>query len=278
MKSQNNARKFCAIIMLVSPLLFDASLWPQDAKADSVTPRHAYEFVDSTGISTHFAYGTSKYRTQYPTVKSFLEDLGIGHIRDWIGNDGALATLKNLNQTLGVKLTGNLDQRTGKGSSARLAPDQIAGKLRDLKTKVGANAVQAIEGPNEYNVMDRDYGYRNWPPELQAYQTKLYQLVDADPDLHNKTVIAPSIGGPMVWLYYNRLVGTFAADRANAHIYPNRFPFAEKIAEIFPYVKSAAPGRKIVVTETGYHSAVNSDDSTSPKRCALSIWHVRWCL
>ena len=258
MKLLKKARDACAILTLVPCLLLGGSLWPHEAKAEGIEPRPAFKFLNATGMSTHFAFGRSKYRTEYARAKSFLQELGVRHIRDGIGNDSTLATFKNLWQTLGIKLTGNLDQRTGGGPSWRLAPDQITGKLRDLKMKVGAEAVQAIEGPNEYNLMERDYNYMNWPSELQEYQTKLAQLVNSDPDLRGKEVIAPSLGGPDVWLYYSRLRGNFVADTANAHIYPNRLPFAEKTSEIFPLVKSSAPGRKITVTETGYHAAFNA--------------------
>jgi hypothetical protein len=254
----SRTRRLYALIILVPSLLTSILLSAHQAKADAVTPHQAYEFTNSTGVNTHFAFGTSKYRTQYQKAKSFLEELGVRHIRDGIGNNSTLATFKNLWQTLGIRLTGTLDQRTGGGPSLRLAPEQIAGKLRDLKMKLGAEAVQAIEGPNEYNRMERDYNYMNWPGELQEYQTRLVQLVNADPDLRGKEVIAPSIGGPDVWLYYSRLRGNFVADKANAHIYPNRLPFAEKTSEIFPLVKASAPGREITVTETGYHAAHNA--------------------
>ena len=180
------------------------------------------------------------------------------HIRDQAGNKDALTTLKNVWQTLGVKVTAVLDQRTGSHANEHLAPDQIAGKIRDIKTYLGADAVEAIEGPNEPNIIERDYGKTWWISETQAYQTKLFQAVHADPALKSKEVIAPALGGPDLAAFYSRLRGVpFASDQGSAHIYPNWAPFLPKFEEVAPFAKSVAPRRKIAITETGWHTAFN---------------------
>ena len=252
--------KSSAISVLVPALLFGLAFWQHDAKAESVTPKKAYNFISSTGVATHFSFGDSKYRTRYSTVRSYLGDLGVLYIRDQIGNKDALTTFKNLWQTLGIKLTGVLDQRTGSGANQHLAPDQIQGKINDIKTYLGADAVEAIEGPNEPNLVERDFGQTWWVSETQAYQTKLYQSIKADPLLNGKKVIAPALGGPDPIFYYDRLNGVpFATDLGSAHVYPNWLPFVPKFEALAPAVKSVAPaGHKIVITETGWHSAVNA--------------------
>lgn len=278
MNAQLGKCKARAVSVLVPTLLFCLACWHNDAKSDVVTPKNAYNFISSTGVATHFSFGRSKYRTQYSTVRSYLGDLGVLHIRDGLGNKDALTTFKNLWQTVGVKLTGVLDQRTGSGGNQHLVPDQIQGKINEIKTYLGADAIEAIEGPNEYNILERDLGHKRWAPELQIYQSKLFQLINADPQLHLKTVLAPSIAGPSFWLYYDRLIGAFAADRGNGHIYPNWLSLDQKLKEVLPDVKAAVPGKRSSLPRPATIRPSIAARSTSPNQCAPSIWHVLWRL
>ena len=199
--------------------------------------------------------------TQFPTVRALLGEIGVGHVRDVAGNSAQLGRIKNIWQTLGVKLTALVDERTGKISAGqRLAPNAIGGAIAGLKTYLGTQAIEAFEGPNEFNRLERDYNYMGWPADLRAYQSTLYSLVNSDPTISNKMVIAPSIGGPKQDLFYSRLDKLdFAADQGSEHIYPNLVGFEQKANEILGLAKDVvAPGKKINLTETGYHSAINS--------------------
>ena len=206
----------------------------------------AWNFVNSTGVVTHFNEGQSKYVTKFTTVRALLADIGVGHIRDVAGNAAQLGRIKNLWSTLGIKLTALVDERTTTISpSQRLAPDAIAGVLAGLKTNLGVEAVEGLEGPNEYNRLERDYGYMGWPAELRAYQSRLYSLVNADPSLSSKMVIAPSIGGPKQDVFYSRLNSIpFEADQGSEHIYPNLVGFEQKANEVLYLAKAVAPGKR----------------------------------
>ena len=47
-------------------------------------------------------------------------------------------------------------------------------------------------------------------------------------------------------------------DRGSAHIYPNWLPLAQKVRDVLPTTKSAVPGQRVWITETGWHTAFNS--------------------
>jgi hypothetical protein len=229
------------------------------AFAERVQARPAFRFVDSVGVVTHFSWGFSPYGTQYARAKGALAELGIRHIRDQAGNAQALGLFRDLNRSLGVRMVLGVDMRRGGGAGERLEARDIPGKLAELREHLGRQALTAIEGPNEYNILERDYGYRGWPEELRAYQAELYRQVRNDRELDSTPVLAPPLGGPNI-PYYHDVLGNISriADEGSAHIYPNWMSMAQKVEEIFPAVKIAHPRERIWITEGGWHDAVNS--------------------
>ncbi|MBK8176307.1 MAG: hypothetical protein IPK66_13895 [Rhodospirillales bacterium] len=244
---------------------------PTDAYAAAVAAKPAKQFVNSIGVASHFAWGNSVYRTQYGKVKAALDELGIHHIRDDVGNTAAMQTFKDLYQTLGVKLTGVVDTRTGSGRNSRLDPSGIQPELDRIKSMLGTQAVVALEGPNEYNILERDYGIKDWPTALRSFQGNLYSRVRSDPKLNNIPVIGPTMAGPNIDYYYS-MIGNYSsiADIGGIHIYPNYLGFEEKADWALPAAAPSIPGTRFVVTETGYHTASNSgaqyvDEATAIK-------------
>jgi hypothetical protein len=248
-----------AIPAFVCGILGGNLLHPVVAHAAPVRARPAHDFVNSMGVATHFAWAPSPYRRQYAQTKAALGELGIRHIREQVGNASAAATFRDLFNSYGVKLCAVVDGRRGTGPNARLDHSQIQPLLDRAKNLIGVRALKGIEGPNEYNILERAYGYRNWPAELRAYQAELNRRVKADPALRHLPVIAPSLADPMRPGYAAALGNLSASiDRGNAHVYPNWLPWDQKMKDVMPFARMLARTEAMWVTETGWHSAINS--------------------
>ncbi|QLH39293.1 MAG: hypothetical protein HWD60_10520 [Defluviicoccus sp.] len=226
----------------------------------------AFQLVNAVGVSTHFTWGPSPYRTKFTQAKAALAELGVRHIRDAVGNTSANAVFRNLGSSLGVKLCAVVDARTGSGAKTRLSNGGIPAVLNRAKTQIGRGMLSAIEGPNEYNQMQRDYGYAGWAQELRSYQAELRRRVKADPTLKSLPVVAPSLADPMQASYYRQLGNlTGSIDRGNAHVYPNWLSWDQKIKNVIPYARISAPTQPIWTTETGWHMAFNSGAQWVPE-------------
>ena len=251
---------------IVCAVLGGAAIYPGTARAGQVRAMPAFQFVNTIGVATHFTWGPSPYRTKYAQAKAALAELGVRHIRDAVGNTSANAVFRDLGNGLGVKLCATVDARTGSGAGTRLANSQIAATLSRAKTQIGRGMLSAIEGPNEYNQMQRDYGYQGWAQELRSYQAELRRQVKADPVLTSLPVIAPSLADPMQASYYKQLGNlTGSIDRGNAHVYPNWLSWDQKIKQVIPYARISAPSQPIWTTETGWHMAFNSGAQWVPE-------------
>jgi hypothetical protein len=259
MKQNGNTLNCCKLFVLSLVVCTGGLSSTSPADAAVVRAEPAYRFVNSVGVATHFSWKKSVYRTKYANVKSALKELGIRHARDQIGNTSALRTYRDLYGSLGLMLTGVVDTRTGHGASWRLDNSRIQGQLNKIAPVLGVDAVAAIEGPNEYNNLERFYGYKNWPRDLRSYQKQLFERVNATRELRSIPVLAPSLGDPMQKDFYDRL-GNLSSmtDRGNGHVYPNWLSFTQKIRDVMPYLKKTTPQSRVVITETNWHDALNS--------------------
>lgn len=252
--------QFCPHIRLsFSTLLLGISLTatftPMVASAGEVRARAAHRFVNAIGVNTHFGWNQSAYVRQYAQAKAALDELGVRHIRDEIGANDGLSRIRDLNAAMGVRLTGLIDQRTG----GRLVPGRIQSQVDAARTQLGTRIVTAIEGPNEYNLLERDGGYLGWVSELRAYQSQLYTAVKRDPVLRAVPVVAPSMAGPNDIQYFQKLGNlTGSIDVGNTHAYSNWRSFEQYIGQATDSASLAAPQQPIWATETGWHQAINS--------------------
>lgn len=251
-RAMKHAPMMCAVLAAVTG-------YPVAARAAPVQATPAYQFVNRIGVATHFTWARSPYRTAFDQAKVALGELGIRHIRDASGNKEATAFYRDLRDAFGLKLCAVVDARTGSGANTHLDPSQIPEMLGRIKSELGVSMIKAIEGPNEYNLLEREYGRTDWAPELRAYQAELRRRVKADPDLRALPVLAPSMADPMQEGYY-RQVGdlTGSIDRGNAHVYPNWLSWEQKIVDVMPFSRIVSPTQPLWVSETGWHSAFNS--------------------
>lgn len=265
MKDNRSFTKGYAVTAAVLAVLGVGFLGEQEALAAPVTAKPAHRFIDTVGIGVKFSWGSLTYRTRYAEAKAALAELGIRHLRDSIGNTSALEIHKDLHNSLGVRLNAIVDTRRGSGYNERLDPSGIADELQRAST-LGPRIIAAIEPPNEYNVIERDYGYTGWPRDLRAYQVELYRQVKSHSQLRSLPVLAPSLGGPDLAYYFPKFGDISAySDFGNLHLYPNWYSFATKIEEILPYAKIMTPRQRIAVTETGWNVAINSTKQWVPE-------------
>jgi hypothetical protein len=212
--------------------------------------RSAAAFVDSIGVNVHLSYGSTAYN-DFPAVRDALVGLGIHHIRD-----GACAGCRWLFSrylalgALGIKATMIIG-----------SPKNITGTLADNLASIRNSlrpAVDAVEGPNEYDAAGDD----DWVASLRAYQQDLYQRVRADPALTGLSVIGPSFtsatsrtefGDQSAWM-----------DSGNMHPYPGGEAPSKNLTGELGSAAAVSGSKPVVATETGYHDATATTSGHRP--------------
>jgi hypothetical protein len=226
----NNSLAFSVLVALLPP--------PGNAAPVS-------RFLNSIGVNTHFAFSGSRYATQYARVKSRLLELGITHIRD--GSNVTAAFYKE-----GTDVSARFNDLAALGIRLDLIAN-AAWTDTDILDVIHANhaAIEAIEGQNEGdNFLSGD-----WVTIDRTFQMLLWNTVKGSA-FNQLPVYGPSLASA------NRYatLGDLAAymDLGNIHPYPGaRLP----TTPLNTWISAAANtsgNLPIVVTETGYHSALKT--------------------
>jgi hypothetical protein len=213
--------------------------------------RSADSFVDSIGIVTHLRYRDTAYGNYNSTIKPRLQELEIRHIRDG-GKSYTFYQKLNELATVGIKSTLVMDPRDG---------TKPVDALTIVKTV--SKSIEAVEGPNETDLNKFSYNGKLFPEATCDYQNQLYTAIKGDSLTASVPVLQPSMG----WgknITKLRFLTSF--DMGNMHSYPaNGAPPTYKLDSW--YLKFArigsAKNKPMVVTETGYHNAVNNPLSSS---------------
>lgn len=238
----------------------------------------ADDFVESIGVCTHFKSVTNEtdWANNFLVLEPCLGELGIRHIRDDmpITNPNGYNRLQQLYNEFGITTTW---MPWAWGRPAPAAADVIA----RLKTYP---FLEAVEGPNEpENAVlsgNSAYSYNGLTDNIAAgtyqgttaWQNMIYAAIKADPATFNIPVISPAMASP-----YNlqRLQPLASMDAAGMHSYPSgTMPSADDHfyfgTTVLPTVRSLAGDRPIVVTETGYHNALNTARTHPPVTAAVA--------
>lgn len=216
----------------------------------SVAAGAADAFVDSVGVNIHLAYGPTAYGTSFDKVLAALRELGVRHVRDNVVNVPALYRDAGLVVERWHELNRAGIQVTMIAQIARPATEMVDLALRE------SAAVEAVEGPNEHNVL----GGPDWAAALRVYQMALYQT--AKQKKLAAPIIAPSVSWPDFALALRGLEAF--ADFGNIHSYPGGRPQATDFARFVAGARQVSGAKPIVATETGYHSAVETRDAHLP--------------
>ena len=97
---------------------------------------------------------------------------------------------------------------------------------------------------------------------MQTRQQQLYDAANADPATAGLPVLAPALA--FRWNYEAAGDLSQNADLANAHMYPGGYRPSNQIPQITRAVRGSNPDQPLVVTEAGYHNALNTDNGHRP--------------
>jgi hypothetical protein len=228
-------------------MLLAAALLGQAATSAAAAPtpsRPADSLVGSIGLNTHFYYSDTPYVQSFGLVKQRLAELGVRHVRENIAPDNRPDQYRRLRELAAMGVKADLilgDPRNGISTLDRM--------LSTVKTEL-PGAVDAVEGPNEFNAQ----GVANWVPKLREYQQHLYTAVKSDPSLSSLTVIGPSITN---WQQADEL-GDISGmlDVGSVHPYTSKPP-ETVVSEALERAAQNAGTKPAFTTETGYHTALN---------------------
>ncbi|MFZ2021347.1 MAG: hypothetical protein WAV06_06380 [Terracidiphilus sp.] len=213
----------------------------------------AFDFVNSIGVNTHLNYFDRTYGN-FPLLERELRSIGIRHLRD-----GAHLQDADYNQLLygrwielgklGIRFDVVLDPRSNLGA---LTP-QLLEKLEDLS----GHTIESFEGANELDISNMS----GWPAVDRSFQQQIYSAAKLLPDAGTIRVIGPSLAFAA---HGDAFAGSLSGfDEGNLHPYPA----AKMPSVIFPeqtdLARQAFGDKPIVITESGYHNALN-DHSDQP--------------
>jgi subtilase family serine protease len=224
------------------------------AKTTSPAPTNAkpaYSFIDSVGVNTHFAFTSTNYgNSNYPKVRDRLLELGVKHIRDGSMSASAYKAGTRSNQiwnelaTYGIKL--NMIGRYNWTAT-------------DIIDVLNANkaSIISIEGQNEPDIfVDGD-----WVTLAVNFQKLLWKTVNGSAYAHIP-VLTPSLAQPSRYPMLGDLSGY--GDYGNVHSYNGGRDPAINIENHLTQVKPVSGNLPVMSTETGYHTALQTNDSHLP--------------
>jgi hypothetical protein len=212
------------------------------AAATPVQAVSAEKFIDSIGINLHVSYTRTPYWQRWDDTKSALIALGVRHFRDRIPDCTDRASkvfCKHFTELGQAGISGDFFVGLGTPlTQVSLLPSQIG------------NAVDAFEGPNEYDISND----ANWLSNLTNFQRQLYTTVKGDPATAKYPVIGPSIGHFEHYAQAADLSSYF--DYGNLHDYlgPSN-PGLASDGRIHVWLQAAQSlngAKPDVTTETGY--------------------------
>lgn len=222
---------------------------PPPSSGSGKKARSADSFIDSIGITTHLRYGGANQKYD-SIIKPRLEELGIRHIRDGGKGSDFFQKLNDLAKS-GIKSTLVADPRDG------VTPFNIVDVLKKIP-----NSVEAVEGPNEWDVHpELKYNGKSFPEGLRDYQNSLFKAINSDSATKDILVAAPSMARPQNGSKLGRLG---SIDLGNMHSYQGgQRPTNGLESTWIPNTKKVSGDKPIIVTETGWHNANDSSGQPS---------------
>ena len=217
--------------------------------------KSADAFVDAIGVNTHIHFNDTAYN-DFPNVKAALLDLGIRHIRDGLTDTAWQPYYDRLNELGRAGVHAQLICGMPAMYNPNYQPphDRIVPTLAKL-----ADSVEAIEGTNEPDLNHCDGA--DWPAMVREHQKAIFTLVKADPTFGKLPVVGPSI------CFSNQpQAGDLTAflDYGNSHPYPGGRPPSVNIDQELAKQKVISGAKPMMVTETGYQTAVTTTNGHLP--------------
>lgn len=234
-------------------------------------------FLASVGLNGHFGQAQTPYAKMFDRVMLMLSDLGVQRYREDLGF--SFRKGRDADQFLKIRTAAALGFRFSlvcfDGVHAPVGiPTELTPRIYDWCD----GAVDFFEGPNEPMVGRSPAG----PALLKEYQQRLYEAVRASADLKDVRVLGPSLIQAQI-----RLAEPMAdvVDDANIHPYPGHFnPETTTHASLQLHIDGARRvfgDRPVVITETGYHTALATRKQHLPVPEAIKTRYIPrlllWC-
>lgn len=206
-------------------------------------------FINSIGVNTHAGFGWTGYNNLALMVED-LKYLGVTHLRDAMGTSPAAQPVVEGLAAAGYKFDFLVSSALPQTGTAGLQK-----YIASLETFAASHpgSISAIEGLNEANHQPFSYNGSSSLAAAAQFQSALYQAVNANAALGSIPVYNLSLAynDPQG---YNQLGNMSASvDYANAHAYVSTsLNSSSSIAATLSAVMTAAPGKPVVITETGY--------------------------
>jgi hypothetical protein len=248
----------CLRIKLLAVISVAGSLLTATAPgAQAEVPRDAAAFRDSVGVNTHLSYYDTVYGS-WSRVLDKLGALGVKHVRDGAyGNPAWGDWQRRFNS--GVQATA---ARGIKFTMIMGKPGYDGGTIDNLVAAAAgpqAGAIEAFEGPNEYDIS----GASNWAGALRSYQQELYSKAKANSATRDIPVIGPSL----VYAGSRTTLGNLesALDQGNMHPYRGgQTPSASAIAGEIALARKVSGDKPLIATEAGFNNAMAATNPTQP--------------
>ena len=218
-----------------------------------VAARAADAFVNSIGVNVHLSYFSDVYgKAFHSIVRPRLRELGARHLRD----------SGNVHDSRGwMELTYGRYRQVAEETGARFtlimgppAGGNRYGKMDHVRTlldRIGWDNVEAFEGMNEHDLSGR----ASWAEEVRTSQRALHRQIKEDVEVARRyPVLGPSLGRDRA-----RQVGNLREymDFAVMHPYPGGQPPLANVEHNREILRPMNGDRPVVVTETGYHTAMS---------------------
>ncbi|MBD2101122.1 hypothetical protein [Leptolyngbya sp. FACHB-261] len=237
---------------LLASLLICASLFLPKVQNQSERARSADAFVDSIGVNVHLTYDQTPYGRGYETIiKPQLQELGIRHIRDGmvLNRERYYNRLKEL---ASVNIRSTLIAGIG-----WVTPKQAV----ELAQRLG-DAMEAVEGPNEYDARNRDP--KQWVPALRDYM----QQLKAEFSQNRATSRLPILGPSFIKGDSSTRIGDLRPWVTHGNMHPYSYPHHPGNGNIKNEIANRSKptvGKPIIATETGYHTGGAGSDRPIPE-------------
>ncbi|KYG98124.1 hypothetical protein [Bradyrhizobium sp. DOA1] len=212
-------------------------------------------FTNSIGVNTHAGFGWTGYNNLALMADS-LEYLGVTHLRDAMGTSPAAQPVVEGLAAAGYKFDFLVSSALPQSGAAGL--QNYIASLQKFATSYSGSII-AIEGLNEANHQPFSYNGSSSLSAAAQFQSALYQAVNANATLANIPVFNLSLAynDPQGYSQLGNMSGS--VDYANAHAYVSTsLTPSSSIAATLSAVMHAAPGKPVVITETGYTTQANT--------------------
>lgn len=231
------------VIALASVIAACSASQYSQVQSPSEAARSATSFIDSVGVVVHLDNQGSAYEDYDTLIRPRLQELGVRHIRDGVALKDKETQRKFADlATLGIKSTLVMDPREGLKASQAV---EIA--------KAIPTAVEAIEGPNEWDVWpDIAYKEQHFPEGVKRFQSDLYRAIKGNPATAALDVLSPTVA---FWQNARRL-GSVDCDVSAMHSYAGGSPPSSYLDDWIPATEQLCPGKPIRATEAGWHNSL----------------------